>query len=124
MGFGGIRHELNVGDIVNMNAGATNPNTATTYGAGPWNTAGVAGIAWQDGPRVVVNRQRPAIRDLDRYRPGWELVDWPGYRLFGVGRSAGMQFSRGCPLTCTYCGQWLFWKKWRHRSPRKRLKSS
>jgi anaerobic magnesium-protoporphyrin IX monomethyl ester cyclase len=29
-----------------------------------------------------------------------------------------MQFSRGCPLTCTYCGQWLFWKKWRHRSPR------
>ena len=57
-------------------------------------------------------------RDLDRYRPGWELVDWPGYRLFGIGRSAGMQFSRGCPLTCTYCGQWLFWKKWRHRSPR------
>ena len=80
--------------------------------------AGVAGIAWRDGPRVVVNRQRPAIRDPDRYRPGWELVDWPGYRLFGIGRSAGMQFSRGCPLTCTYCGQWLFWKKWRHRSPR------
>jgi anaerobic magnesium-protoporphyrin IX monomethyl ester cyclase len=45
------------------------------------------------------------------------LVDWPGYRLFGLGRSAGIQFSRGCPLTCTYCGQWLFWKKWRHRSP-------
>jgi anaerobic magnesium-protoporphyrin IX monomethyl ester cyclase len=30
---------------------------------------------------------------------------------------AGFQFSRGCPLTCSYCGQWLFWKKWRHRSP-------
>ncbi|HSH05018.1 MAG TPA: radical SAM protein [Anaerolineae bacterium] len=61
--------------------------------------------------------RRPPLRNLDDYRPGWELVDWPQYELFGVGRSAGMQFSRGCPLTCTYCGQWLFWKKWRHRSP-------
>ncbi|MFN8426485.1 MAG: radical SAM protein [Anaerolineales bacterium] len=22
-----------------------------------------------------------------------------------------------CTLTCSYCGQWMFWKKWRHRSP-------
>src|SRR5581483_2370071 len=21
----------------------------------------------------------------------------------------------GCPHTCTYCGQWMFWKRWRHR---------
>src|SRR5262249_20288370 len=38
-------------------------------------------------------------------------------RLFGVGRSAGIQLSRGCPLSCTYCGQWMFWRRWRHRSP-------
>jgi anaerobic magnesium-protoporphyrin IX monomethyl ester cyclase len=37
--------------------------------------------------------------------------------MFGFKRSAGLQFSRGCPLTCSYCGQWMFWKKWRHRSP-------
>jgi anaerobic magnesium-protoporphyrin IX monomethyl ester cyclase len=79
--------------------------------------AEVTGITWRDGPRVRSNQPRPPITDLDRYRPGWELVDWPGYNLFGLGRAAGMQFSRGCPLTCTYCGQWLFWKRWRHRSP-------
>ncbi len=79
--------------------------------------ADVAGIAWRDGAAIRLNRQRPPIQDLDAYRPGWELVDWPGYRLFGVGRAAGVQFSRGCTLTCTYCGQWRFWKKWRHRSP-------
>jgi anaerobic magnesium-protoporphyrin IX monomethyl ester cyclase len=79
--------------------------------------ADVAGITWRDGPHIRANRPRPPIGDLDRYRPGWELIDWPGYNLFGLGRSAGMQFSRGCPLTCTYCGQWLFWKRWRHRSP-------
>jgi anaerobic magnesium-protoporphyrin IX monomethyl ester cyclase len=79
--------------------------------------ADVAGITWRDGPHIRTNRPRQPITDLDSYRPGWELVDWPGYNLFGVGRAAGMQFSRGCPLTCTYCGQWLFWKRWRHRSP-------
>jgi anaerobic magnesium-protoporphyrin IX monomethyl ester cyclase len=78
----------------------------------------VAGITWRDDDRINVNRTRPPIQDLDRYRLGWELVDWPGYTLFGMGRSAGIQFSRGCPLTCTYCGQWLFWKRWRHRSSR------
>jgi anaerobic magnesium-protoporphyrin IX monomethyl ester cyclase len=37
--------------------------------------------------------------------------------MFGFKRAAGLQFSRGCTLTCSYCGQWMFWKKWRHRSP-------
>lgn len=77
----------------------------------------VDGITWRDGIVIKTNRPRSPIQNLDAYYPGWELVDWPGYNLFGLGRSAGMQFSRGCPLTCTYCGQWLFWKKWRHRSP-------
>ena len=77
----------------------------------------VEGITWRNGGSITSNRPRPPNQDLDRYRPGWELVDWPGYTLFGIGRSAGMQFSRGCPLTCTYCGQWMFWKQWRHRSP-------
>jgi len=44
-------------------------------------------------------------------------VDWPRYSMFGFKNAAGLQFSRGCTLTCTYCGQWMFWKKWRHRSP-------
>lgn len=81
------------------------------------NLANVRGIVWRDGDHIRSNPSRPAIQNLDAFRPGWELVDWPQYELFGVGRSAGIQFSRGCPLTCTYCGQWLFWKKWRHRSP-------
>jgi anaerobic magnesium-protoporphyrin IX monomethyl ester cyclase len=37
--------------------------------------------------------------------------------MFGFKSAAGLQFSRGCTLTCVYCGQWMFWKKWRHRSP-------
>lgn len=77
----------------------------------------VKGLAWRDGDGIRLNPSRPPIANLDDYRPGWELVDWKHYNLFGFGRAAGMQFSRGCPLTCTYCGQWSFWKRWRHRSP-------
>ena len=28
-----------------------------------------------------------------------------------------VQFSRGCPHPCNYCGQRGFWTKWRHRDP-------
>jgi anaerobic magnesium-protoporphyrin IX monomethyl ester cyclase len=77
----------------------------------------VDGITWRNGQEIVSNRSRTPIQDLDAYRPGWELVDWPRYSMFGFTSAAGLQFSRGCTLTCSYCGQWMFWKKWRHRSP-------
>jgi anaerobic magnesium-protoporphyrin IX monomethyl ester cyclase len=77
----------------------------------------VAGITWRRDQDIVGNPRRAPIADLDAYRPGWDLVDWSHYKLFGFGRAAGMQFSRGCTLTCTYCGQWSFWSKWRYRSP-------
>ncbi len=79
--------------------------------------AGVKGITWRNGESVQTNPMRAPIGDLDQYRPGWELIDWAAYQLFGFGRAAGMQFSRGCTLRCTYCGQWSFWRRWRHRSP-------
>jgi anaerobic magnesium-protoporphyrin IX monomethyl ester cyclase len=77
----------------------------------------IDGVTWRQGKEIVVNRSRTPIKDLDQYRPGWELVDWPHYSMFGFKSAAGLQLSRGCTLTCTYCGQWMFWKKWRHRSP-------
>ncbi len=77
----------------------------------------VRGIAWRSGEKIIVNHPQPAIQNLDSFRPGWELLEWENYQMFGFDHAAGLQFSRGCTLTCSYCGQWLFWKKWRHRSP-------
>jgi anaerobic magnesium-protoporphyrin IX monomethyl ester cyclase len=77
----------------------------------------VDGVTWRNRREIIVNRSRAPIKNLDDYRPGWELVDWQRYSMFGFKSAAGLQFSRGCTLTCTYCGQWMFWKKWRHRSP-------
>src|SRR5438105_824335 len=67
---------------------------------------------------VVLTDARPPIPALDDWRVGWELIErWDDYRCFGLGRAAIVQFSRGCPHRCTYCGQHGFWVRWRHRSP-------
>jgi anaerobic magnesium-protoporphyrin IX monomethyl ester cyclase len=91
---------------------------ALRAGATPTALADVAGIAFRDGQRVVVARDRPPIRHLDTFRTGWELIHrWDDYQCFGLGRAAIVQFSRGCPHRCTYCGQHGFWVNWRHRDP-------
>ncbi len=78
----------------------------------------VNGISYRalDGG-TVVNPPAPLLRDLDAYRVGWELIDFSRYSYWGQKRAVVMQFSRGCPHLCTYCGQRGFWTKWRHRDP-------
>lgn len=56
------------------------------------------------------------IKNLDDFRIGWELMNSYQYTYWGKRKAVVIQFSRGCPYPCTYCGQSLFWKKWRHRS--------
>jgi anaerobic magnesium-protoporphyrin IX monomethyl ester cyclase len=56
------------------------------------------------------------IKNLDDFRIGWELMNGYNYTYWGKRKAVVIQFSRGCPYPCTYCGQSLFWKKWRHRS--------
>jgi len=66
--------------------------------------AQVAGIAYRaaDGPRAT--RPAQVIRDLDAYRVGWELIDHARYSYWGGLRAVVVQFSRGCPHLCNYCG--------------------
>jgi anaerobic magnesium-protoporphyrin IX monomethyl ester cyclase len=80
----------------------------------------VPGVAYREGGVPRVTRPAAPIQDLDAFRVGWELIeDWGRYQYWGAGRAAVVQFSRGCPHPCTYCGQRGFWTRWRHRSPRR-----
>jgi anaerobic magnesium-protoporphyrin IX monomethyl ester cyclase len=56
------------------------------------------------------------IKNLDDFRIGWELMQGYNYTYWGKRKAVVIQFSRGCPYPCTYCGQSLFWNTWRHRS--------
>lgn len=79
----------------------------------------IPGISFREGDRPVRTADAPVIEDLDSLRVGWELVDLKKYSYWGGRRAVVIQFSRGCPHGCTYCGQRGFWKRFRHRDPRK-----
>ena len=80
----------------------------------------VAGIAFRGEAGVTITPAAPTITDLNAWRVGWELIaDWDLYQCFGLGRAAIVQFSRGCPHNCSYCGQYQFWTRWRFRDPKR-----
>lgn len=85
----------------------------TTHGV--W--AAVPGIAYRDDGQPRATRQPMPISHLDDYRVGWELIDHDDYSYWGGRKAVVVQFSRGCPYLCNYCGQRGFWKTWRHRDP-------
>jgi len=77
----------------------------------------VAGIAYREGEEIFVTKASSPIQNLDEYRVGWELINIADYSYWGNKRAVVVQFSRGCPHLCSYCGQREFWETWRHRDP-------
>jgi anaerobic magnesium-protoporphyrin IX monomethyl ester cyclase len=77
----------------------------------------VPGIAYRDAAGVQATEPATVIQNLDDYRVGWELIDHARYSYWGGLRAVVVQFSRGCPHLCNYCGQRGFWTRWRHRDP-------
>jgi anaerobic magnesium-protoporphyrin IX monomethyl ester cyclase len=100
--------------IVRGEGEATTPKLIPALGG---NLRDINGIAYRDAGKPVATPPAPMITDLDAYRIGWELIDFKAHSYWGGKRSVIMQFSRGCPHLCTYCGQRGFWTKWRHRDP-------
>ncbi len=77
----------------------------------------IKGLAFNVGGVPFKTDTPETIKNLDDYRIGWELMKGYNYTYWGRRKAVVIQFSRGCPYPCTYCGQSLFWKKWRHRDP-------
>ncbi|MCU0493547.1 MAG: magnesium-protoporphyrin IX monomethyl ester anaerobic oxidative cyclase [Chloroflexaceae bacterium] len=81
--------------------------------------AEVAGIAFREDEQIKETPAAEVIPDLDQFRVGWELISHKDYSYWGGKRAVVVQFSRGCPFQCSYCGQRGFWTKWRHREPQR-----
>ena len=59
----------------------------------------ILGLAYRKNGSVQVNPPPSRIKDLDALpRPAYDLVDYSGYSDF-----LGLQTSRGCPFSCSYC---------------------
>ena len=75
----------------------------------------VAGLAWMDRGRPVINRRRELIPDLDLLAPpAWDLLPIHRYRypypISGPkGHYASLITSRGCPGECTFCATGTIW---------------
>ncbi len=79
----------------------------------------IRGIAFRKAGAPHATPPAPMIQNLDDYRVAWELIDHAKYSYYGGKRGVVIQFSRGCPHLCSYCGQRGFWTRWRHRDPKK-----
>lgn len=77
----------------------------------------IGGIAFRRGGTATITPAAEMITDLDTCRVGWELIDHDRYSYWGNMKAVVVQFSRGCPYLCSYCGQRGFWTRWRHREP-------
>lgn len=78
----------------------------------PHNVNGVVAVHTADKFSWGTTTRRASVEAIP---PLWDHSwDLSLYRAYGL-QSVVIQFSRGCPRTCAYCGQWHFWQNWRHR---------
>jgi anaerobic magnesium-protoporphyrin IX monomethyl ester cyclase len=78
---------------------------------------GVRGIAFRVDGTPQATPPAAMLENLESARIGWDLIDFTQHSYWGGKRAVILQFSRGCPHLCTYCGQRGFWTRWRHRDP-------
>jgi radical SAM superfamily enzyme YgiQ (UPF0313 family) len=84
-----------------------------------WGT--VEGLSYRQGEEVLVNTDRPLVKDLDTLPfPARHIVKSNGYRaaIYSGSRCTSMVSSRGCPYHCVFC-VWpstLYGHKFRSRS--------
>ncbi len=86
----------------------------------------IDGLYWMKEGKVVINRPRQFIRDIDRIPfPARDLLDIKEYKGWVVHKKTPettILFSRGCPFDCTFCTNavWKSARPWlRLRSPEK-----
>jgi anaerobic magnesium-protoporphyrin IX monomethyl ester cyclase len=72
--------------------------------------SGVAGIAYRDGNKVVINPPRPVIENLDTLPiPAYDIASLEKYSPFGNlwPRAITVQRGRGCIDSCNFCSWWV-----------------
>ena len=76
----------------------------------------IDGLGYKKDRKIIINKPRAFIKNLDDYRLDFGLVDVKKYlfRLKGADRAMAYKSSRGCTFNCAFCYNRAFNKnKWR-----------
>ncbi|MCB0153431.1 MAG: magnesium-protoporphyrin IX monomethyl ester anaerobic oxidative cyclase, partial [Anaerolineae bacterium] len=80
----------------------------------------INGLAFIDEDQIVATPAQPPLKEIDKLDPDWSLLEWDKYIYIPLNvRVAVPNFARGCPFTCRFCSQWMFWRDYRVRDPKK-----
>jgi anaerobic magnesium-protoporphyrin IX monomethyl ester cyclase len=78
----------------------------------------INGLAFIEDGQTVATPAQPPLKDIDSLTPDWSLLEWDKYIYVPLNvRVAVPNFARGCPFTCRFCSQWMFWRDYRVRDP-------
>lgn len=87
----------------------------------PENLKGIKGISYKNEGRLVVNEQRPLIKNLDTLpMPDRTLIGNAKYAYFGASIDS-LESSRGCVGQCNFCCVKEHTPNWRKKSPERVL---
>jgi len=80
---------------------------------------GILGLGYKENNKPHFNGQRPFIRELDKYKADWSLIDIKKYfmKLWDCKKVIKFITSRGCPYNCSFCYNLRFNRRtWRCHS--------
>jgi anaerobic magnesium-protoporphyrin IX monomethyl ester cyclase len=79
----------------------------------------IKGLAFIEDNQTVATPAQPPLKAIDTLTPDWSLLEWDKYIYVPLNvRVAVPNFARGCPFTCRFCSQWMFWRDYRVRDPK------
>jgi anaerobic magnesium-protoporphyrin IX monomethyl ester cyclase len=96
-------------------------NVARAVESGDWAEARrkVKGLAFRDGDKLVATPAEPPVKDLEAISPDWSVLEWEKYIYIPMNKRVAIpNMARGCPFTCSFCSQWMFWRNYRIRDPK------
>ena len=84
-------------------------------------TGGVTGVdgtlVFDQSSNKIIRRERDTLKLDTLAMPSFDEMPLAAYQERAISRSLPFQLSRGCTDKCSFCSEWVFWKRYRSDTP-------